>query len=60
MCQTPVIPMCWKCSHVITLEPVGHTGIFEPKDMTGCTANTDIANYEDAKTMCPLGDNHGN
>jgi len=59
MCQQQTIPMCWKCANKITVEPVGHPGIFDPKDLTGCTANPSIEGYDDAKTMCPL-DLHGN
>ena len=45
------IPICWKCSNRITAPSETNEGCFT---LTGCKANSDINNYEDAKELCPI------
>ena len=46
------VPMCWKCCHVVT-EATGPSYV-GPFNMTGCTADPRIEDYDDAMDGGPL------
>jgi hypothetical protein len=49
------IPLCWKCRDKIfgELPCKSNSGVI-PKTLIGCKANSDIKDYTDAETMCPI------
>jgi hypothetical protein len=46
--MTKRIPLCHKCTHVVTNDLDGM------KIMIGCTANSEIKTYAHAMVMCPV------